>query len=399
MAWSAEQIQNARIINSVGRQLGAQQRDIQIAIMAAIVESGLRNLNHGDRDSIGMFQQRNAWGSRADRLDPFKSARMFFLGGNAGQRGLLDFKNRSSMGMGQAAQAVQVSAYPDRYAQQQSAAAGLLRTVAGPGSAISAGLNIGNTGIGAGAGPGAGRPPKKPKKSKLAPMPQVPPSDLLGDLPGFENVSQESQVLPAPGSLAASAVPLNETVNSLGETSTTALDELSFDSAEAQAKMSPFMGLDTGQGLPGADPMMNAHLPTLESYGFENPDDTGTSGWRASVVAAARKMLGTPYVWGGTQPGGVDCSGLIYLIYNQRGFKLPRVSADQARSGQRVGFKQLRPGDLVANDNSSRNNGADHIGIYIGNGQVIHAPRPGSNVEITGLGSFGGGWGIRLNRG
>ena len=131
MAWTEEQRQNAAIIQQVGRSLGATDRDIQTAIMAAIVESGLRNLNYGDRDSIGMFQQRDAWGTAQARLNPYQSARMFFLGGNSGQRGLLDLTNRNSLSMGEAAQAVQVSAYPDRYGQQQAAAAALLGNLGG----------------------------------------------------------------------------------------------------------------------------------------------------------------------------------------------------------------------------------------------------------------------------
>lgn len=130
-SFDREQLQNAAIIVQVGTELGASVRDIQIALMAAIVESGLRNLDYGDRDSIGMFQQRDAWGSRSARLDPFKSTRMFFLGGAAGQEGLLDKEDRRSMGMGEAAQAVQVSAFPDRYAEHAAEAATLIKQVAG----------------------------------------------------------------------------------------------------------------------------------------------------------------------------------------------------------------------------------------------------------------------------
>ena len=129
--WTEEQRQNAAIIAKVGRQLGASDRDIQVALMAAIVESGLRNLNYGDRDSIGMFQQRDAWGSAAARLNPYSAARMFFLGGMNGQRGLLDLTNRNSLSMGQAAQAIQVSAFPDRYAQHEAEAGALLGSIGG----------------------------------------------------------------------------------------------------------------------------------------------------------------------------------------------------------------------------------------------------------------------------
>ncbi|QBR94399.1 transglycosylase SLT domain-containing protein [Nocardioides euryhalodurans] len=103
------------------------------------------------------------------------------------------------------------------------------------------------------------------------------------------------------------------------------------------------------------------------------------------VVAEARKSLGVPYVWGGTDlENGVDCSGLVQSVFAKFGIDLPRVSADQARAGTPVAnMSQARPGDLIAWDNSSRNSGADHIAIYIGNGQMIEAPRPGDVVKIS----------------
>jgi cell wall-associated NlpC family hydrolase len=113
---------------------------------------------------------------------------------------------------------------------------------------------------------------------------------------------------------------------------------------------------------------------------------TGGSGVTGEqVVAEARKLLGLPYVWGGTDPDrGVDCSGLVQVVFSRLGVYVPRVSADQARAGVPVAsMAQARPGDLIAWDNSSRNNGADHIAIYLGNGQMIEAPRPGGVVQIV----------------
>lgn len=102
-----------------------------------------------------------------------------------------------------------------------------------------------------------------------------------------------------------------------------------------------------------------------------------------AVVTEARRYLGVPYVWGGTSPKGLDCSGLVQLTYKNLGYDLPRLSADQARSGTKVAsMAEARPGDLIAWDNSSRNNGADHIAIYIGNGKMIEAPRTGLDVRI-----------------
>ena len=110
---------------------------------------------------------------------------------------------------------------------------------------------------------------------------------------------------------------------------------------------------------------------------------TGSSAGEA-IVAEAKEFLGLPYVWGGTsKEKGVDCSGLVQLVYKKFGYDLPRVSADQARSGQPVAsMADAKPGDLIAWDNSSRNNGVDHIAIYIGDGKMIEAPRTGLNVRI-----------------
>lgn len=113
------------------------------------------------------------------------------------------------------------------------------------------------------------------------------------------------------------------------------------------------------------------------------PGANGVSG--QDVVNEAKKYLGLPYVWGGTsKEKGVDCSGLVQSVYKSLGYDLPRVSADQARQGTAVAsLAEAQPGDLIAWDNSSRNNGADHIAIYIGDGKMIEAPRTGLNVRIV----------------
>jgi hypothetical protein len=123
------------------------------------------------------------------------------------------------------------------------------------------------------------------------------------------------------------------------------------------------------------------------STGFANALAGATAGTTSgdAVVAEAKEFLGLPYVWGGTsKENGVDCSGLVQLVYKKFGYDLPRVSADQARQGQPVAsMAEAKPGDLLAWDNSSRNNGVDHIAIYVGNGKMIEAPRTGLNVRIV----------------
>ena len=110
---------------------------------------------------------------------------------------------------------------------------------------------------------------------------------------------------------------------------------------------------------------------------------TGSTGDRgAQVVATARSYLGVPYLWGGTTRRGIDCSGLVQAVYRAQGIELPRVSRDQAREGRAVSAANAQPGDLVAFDNSSSRAGVDHIGIYIGHGKWIAAPKTGDVVKI-----------------
>ena len=124
----AEMATNAAVIVSVGRQLGVSDRGIVIALAAAMQESSLRNIPYGDRDSVGLFQQRPAagWGAKESLLDPAHSARLFYGGPsnpNKGfTRGLLEIPGWQSMSLTQAAQAVQISAYPSAYAKWEKSA-------------------------------------------------------------------------------------------------------------------------------------------------------------------------------------------------------------------------------------------------------------------------------------
>ena len=108
-------------------------------------------------------------------------------------------------------------------------------------------------------------------------------------------------------------------------------------------------------------------------------DSSNSSGSTSSSVNAvlnlAAKQLGKPYVWGAQGPSSFDCSGLTYYVYkNAAGVTLPRVSSDQSRYGTTVSKSNLKAGDLVFFDTSGSNNGAvSHVGIYVGNGEMIHA--------------------------
>ncbi|TFV82500.1 LysM domain-containing protein [Microbacterium sp. dk485] len=124
----AEQIANAQLIIAIGRELGVSERGIAIALGTAMQESWLRNLDWGDRDSLGLFQQRpsTGWGTAEEIRDPARSTRAFF-GGAADPngtltRGLLDIPGWEGMSYTDAAQAVQISAFPERYAQWEQPA-------------------------------------------------------------------------------------------------------------------------------------------------------------------------------------------------------------------------------------------------------------------------------------
>lgn len=117
-------------IIDVGKSLNVEPRGWVVALAAGMQESGLRPLPYGDRDSLGVFQQRTAWGSVAQRMDPTSAARMFFTGGHGGQRGLLDIPGWQRMPVTQAAQAVQVSAYPDAYAKWEPVAVAIVNALA-----------------------------------------------------------------------------------------------------------------------------------------------------------------------------------------------------------------------------------------------------------------------------
>ncbi|MET9972332.1 C40 family peptidase, partial [Streptomyces sp. NPDC006356] len=103
------------------------------------------------------------------------------------------------------------------------------------------------------------------------------------------------------------------------------------------------------------------------------------------AIAAAHSALGKPYVWGANGPSGFDCSGLIQWSYAQAGVALPRTSQGQRYAGRQVPLSEAQPGDVV-----TYRSDASHVGMYAGNGQVIHAPYPGAPVRYDPVGMMPG---------
>ncbi|MDO5287686.1 MAG: hypothetical protein Q4G45_12820, partial [Actinomycetia bacterium] len=126
MALTEEQIANARIINDVGLKMGIPEKGRIIAIATAMQESNLRNINYGDRDSLGLFQQRPScgWGSPEQVTDPQYAATKFY-------EGLLKVPGWESMAVTVAAQKVQASAFPDAYAKWEPMATEVVQSLGG----------------------------------------------------------------------------------------------------------------------------------------------------------------------------------------------------------------------------------------------------------------------------
>lgn len=112
----------------------------------------------------------------------------------------------------------------------------------------------------------------------------------------------------------------------------------------------------------------------------------------AAALAAAKSKVGTPYVWGATGPNSFDCSGLTSWAFAQAGYTIPRMSQDQANAGTRIASQSaLKPGDLVIFYSDLH-----HVGFYAGNGQVLHAPKPGANVRYESINNMPYMFGVRI---
>lgn len=101
-----------------------------------------------------------------------------------------------------------------------------------------------------------------------------------------------------------------------------------------------------------------------------------------AIVNTAKQYLGVRYVYGGTSPSGFDCSGLVQYVFAKNGISLSRTSSSQAKQGKTVSFSEMQPGDLVFFAKGGR---VHHVGIYAGNGQMIHAPHTGDVVRYSSV--------------
>ncbi|WP_394436857.1 C40 family peptidase [Streptomyces sp. SGAir0957] len=120
--------------------------------------------------------------------------------------------------------------------------------------------------------------------------------------------------------------------------------------------------------------------------------EVAASGIGAAALNAAASQIGKPYVRGGTGPNSYDCSGLTQWAYAQAGAHISRVTYTQVNEGPHIGMSALKPGDLVFFNNT------EHVGLYAGNGQVLHAPYPGTSVRYESMSTIGSfQFGVRVN--
>lgn len=284
------------------------------------------------------------WGSVAQVTDPQYAAGKFFSA-------LKGVGNRDGLSLTRAAQAVQRSAFPDAYAKHEEGARNLLASLGG-GAAATLGDPFG------------GFYGDQGTQTKPAVR------NILGDVGGMEDAEALKGVQGI-----ASETPFGLETANLG---------MGLEGAK------PAGGMEDPDPAAGVFPSQRQADPfaQIDPEAYKMAASGGVSGQAGDIIAKAKQFLGTPYVWGGASALGMDCSGLNTLVFKQFGINLPHLSYMQAQMGQ--GTDEPKPGDLFFEDWSSRNNGkggggADHTGIYIGNGKVIEANRRTGQVQISNV--------------
>ncbi|KPC62646.1 C40 family peptidase [Streptomyces chattanoogensis] len=286
-----EQVPNARTIVATGLSLEVPKKGQIIALATAMQESRLRNLNYGDRDSLGLFQQRpsQGWGTAQQIRDPVYASGEFY-------KRLLKVRGWQQMAVTQAAQAVQASGFPDAYAKWEDLATALQKAIAAT-------------------FPSTGK--DKPTKDKES------ASGTTGCAPAKDGSSY--------GRIPEGSVP----------------------------------------------------------KGYMIPKDADPKARKA--IDWAMHQLGTLYQWGGSctaahgpdPMGRCDCSSLMQQAYAHAGIKLTRTTYTQVSEGKAVSPKDLKPGDLIFSRGTATR--PEHVGMALGEGLVIEAPRTSKPVRITPL--------------
>ncbi|MFE3197783.1 C40 family peptidase [Embleya sp. NPDC059237] len=334
-----EQIPNAQTIVATGQALKVSARGQTIALAVAMQESTLINLPYGDRDSVGLFQQRpsQGWGSVEQIMDPVYSSTKFYTA-------LKKVRGWEQLTLGQAAQTVQQSGFPDAYDKWEPLATALQRAIEGV----------------------------LPQNATPPTNPTAPP--VVG--PTF--VDQPTPGAPAP---PATTPP----------TSTTPSSPVAPPPPPARAGLAgcrTTAGSGAGGDGSGFGTIPAGALPD----GYAIPTDAPPA--VQTAIRWALGQLGTPYQWGGTcmdphgpdPMGRCDCSSLMQRAYAAAGIQLTRTTYTQVNEGTAVAVTDLRPGDLVF----TRGTAAvpEHVGMVIGGGLIVNAPKTGDVTRVATIAAW-----------
>lgn len=201
-------------------------------------------------------------------------------------------------------------------------------------------------------------------------------TEAIGRIQSIESMLQQlSQGVRPQAAVAAATVG---TADSSAGTATSAGTTSSANAASFAQALNTAVGGSTAPDVGQLASSLGTGTPALSGIaGLSSAATTGALTGDA-VVADAKKYVGVPYVWGGTNPAvGMDCSGFVQRVFKDLGMDLPRVVSDQMRQGTPVAsLAQAKPGDLLVSF------GGEHISIYLGNGKAIDAPVPGQTIQI-----------------
>ena len=161
------------------------------------------------------------------------------------------------------------------------------------------------------------------------------------------------------------------------------LTELPYENRESANSPKFFRGGKSTGVLPSAAALNGSSSNSGSTSAGNSSTSTGSG---AQIVAEAQKYLGYRYVYGGASPStGFDCSGFVYYVLKQNGYSPYRTPADQYRQGTYVAKANLQPGDIVFFAGTGSSNAISHVGIYVGNGQMIHSPNSRSTVSYADI--------------
>lgn len=364
--------QVARTIVDIGRQRGLGEREIVAALATGLVESGLRNVKHGDRDSLGVFQQRpsQGWGTPEQVMDVAYAAGKFY-------DAIPQFDEKGISGAELAARVQRpAKQYRGRYAQKWAEAQNIYAQLTGgtPNASTTSALAEHPE-----LGQAAAQSGKVDFRTILATIADRIAGGQREDQPGIApgQVRVETTLSPLPPGVDDGTGFQRIRGAKRGREALDLVNEMLAGYRPDPAAPAP-QG-DVPVEAAGTAPTTTAVAPAAA------PSDNAKA-----FIQAASQFIGTPYVWGGASQKGVDCSGLLLLAARSIGVNLPRVSRDQARTGTDAGMdpNAWKPGDLIAFDAGKDKGVVNHIGILIGKDdqgrwQMLHAPRAGKDVEVV----------------